>query len=313
MAKAKKAAKSSQASPAKSTKPPAAKPFVLFITGLSGAGISTALNALADCEMHCIDNLPVEILDQTLSLIASGELRSEHGFGFGVARHDERFVDLLPKLKARYGDNLRFEIIFLTSDLGILATRYSTTRRKHPIIEDGETLVEAILRERELISPLEEIADAVIDTSTWSPHMLARAIEARFAKDLPPRTLHVTITSFGFKYGQHKQLDTLFDVRFLENPHFVPELREMTGLDADVAHYVFDNDEARQMFAKMDDMLRFLLPLYYKEGKHYFRIGIGCSGGRHRSVAFAERLGESLLKKPVENVVTTIVHRDIDN
>jgi UPF0042 nucleotide-binding protein len=293
--------------------PSGSKPLVVFVTGLSGAGISTALNAMADSGMHCIDNLPVELLDQTIGLIANGSLKAEHGFGFGMAYHNESFVEQLPQIKKRYTDFLRLEIIFLTAEENVIATRYSTTRRRHPLIDAGETLNEAIAREQELLSPIEELADSVIDTSSLSPHALARAVEERFLKELPARTLHITITSFGFKYGQYKPLDMLFDVRFLKNPHFVTELRPLTGLDKDVVKYVFANQEAKTMFAKMEDMLGFLLPLYYQEGKHYFRIGIGCSGGRHRSVVFAEKLGEALLRKDMDHFITTVIHRDIDN
>lgn len=287
-------------------------PLVVFVTGLSGAGISTALNALADSGMHCIDNLPVEILDQTIGLIADGKLKAEHGFGFGMARHNEQFVALLPQLKEHYKDGVRLEIIFLTADEGVVATRYSTTRRRHPLLLPGETLVSAISREQALLSPIEELADSVVDTSSWSPHMLARAMEERFSKELPARVLQLTINSFGFKYGQLKSVDMLFDVRFLDNPHFVPELRDLTGLDKRVADYVFDNEAAKTMFGKMEDMIRFLLPLYHQEGKHYFRVGIACSGGRHRSVAFAERLGASLINSPIEHILVTIHHRDVD-
>jgi UPF0042 nucleotide-binding protein len=222
------------------------------------------------------------------------------------------FAEQFPEFKKRYAQRIRLETIFLTADVHVLATRYSTTRRRHPLLEPGETLIGAIERERELLGPVEETADTVFDTSNWTPHQLARAIESRVARDLPPRTLNVTITSFGFKYGELRPVDMMFDVRFLDNPYFVPELKDKTGTEKEVCDYVFGNETARTMIVKIEDMLRFLLPLYYLEGKNYFRLGIGCTGGRHRSVAFAEEISRLFAAKPVANTVVTVIHRDID-
>jgi UPF0042 nucleotide-binding protein len=288
------------------------KPFLVIVTGLSGAGNSTALNALADNGMYCIDNLPIEMLEPTIDLLESGRIVAPNGLALCMDVRDQSFAKEFPGLKRRIADRVKLDVIFLTADEQVIATRYGTTRRKHPLLRGGETLVEAIAEERALLGPVEESADHVYDTSTWSPHQLARAMEDRFSKALPARVLHVTVTSFGFKYGQHKPADMLFDVRFLDNPHFVPELKELTGMDAPVRDYVFGNDTAKTMFAKIDDMLRFLLPQYYREGKHYLRIGIGCSGGKHRSVAFAEEIGKVLLSKPVPNTIVTIIHRDVE-
>ena len=288
------------------------KPLVVIITGLSGAGHSTALNTLADNGLYCIDNLPVELLDGTLDLIDSGRLNAKSGYALCMDIRHHGFVKDFKKIKKKISDRADLSVLFLTAEPNVIATRYSATRRKHPLLGAGETLMEAIDRERELINPIEELADTVIDTSEWSPHVLARAIEDRFSKNLAPRTLHLTITSFGFKYGQQRPVDSMFDVRFIHNPFFVKELKEKTGLDQVVRSYVFEDPNAQVMFNKIEDMARFLLPQYHREGKHYFRIGIGCSGGRHRSVSFAERLGQRLLEEPIDNILTTIIHRDID-
>lgn len=289
------------------------RPFVVIVTGLSGAGYTTALNALADSGMYPIDNLPIELFEETIALYESGRIPATAGLALGMDVREPGFVARFPELHRKVAERMRVELIFLTANESAITTRFSTTRRKHPLLGPGETLQEAIADERELLSPLEETADVVFDTSNWSPHMLARAVEQRFSKDLPPRVLHVTVTSFGFKYGQHTPLDSMFDVRFLDNPYFVPGLKALSGLEAEVRDYIFSFAAAREMFAKIDDMLRFLLPLYYLEGKHYFRLGIGCSGGRHRSVAFAEEIGRSLLASKVANVVMTVIHRDIEN
>lgn len=286
--------------------------MLVIVTGLSGAGNSTALNALADSGMYAIDNLPMEMIDSVIDLLESGRISAPHGLALGMDVRDQRFAAEFPALKRKIADRVRTEVVFLTADDHVIATRFSTTRRKHPLLHEGETLSEVIERERQLLAPVEEAADVVIDTSALSPHQLARAMEQRFSQDMPGRMLHVTITSFGFKYGQLKPVDTMFDVRFLENPYFVPELKDMSGLDPEVRDFIFSHENSQVMFKKIDEMLRFLLPNYYQEGKHYFRIGVGCSGGRHRSVCFAEELGRQFLKTQVPNTIVTIIHRDID-
>jgi len=286
-------------------------PKLVIITGRSGSGMSTALNALADNGFYAIDNQPIELLTPTVELIESGRLSSKNGVAIVMDIRDPLFIKQFPKLREELGKRIELKVYFLTSDDKAIATRYSATRRRHPLLEDGETLLEAIERERELLSKLEESADQVINTSSLSPHQLARHIEDLFEREIPARTLHVTVTSFGFKYGQLEQADTLFDLRFIKNPFFIPELKNKSGLDQPVRDYVFSQPEARIMFDKIEDMARFLLPQYHAEGKHYFRIGVGCSGGRHRSVSFAERLGQEFLKNPISNVITTILHRDL--
>jgi UPF0042 nucleotide-binding protein len=285
----------------------------VIVTGLSGAGNSTALHALADCGMYCIDNLPMEMFATTIDLLESGRIRADNGLALGMDVRDTSFAQQFPEIKRRFARKVRLEVVFLTADDHVIATRFTTTRRRHPLLTEGETLSEVIEQERSLLAPVEESADVVFDTTSWTPHMLARAMESRFFKDAPGRQLHVTITSFGFKYGQIKPVDTMFDVRFLDNPYFVPELKDKSGLDKEVHDYIFERENAQKMMLMMEQMLRFLLPAYYMEGKHYFRIGIGYSGGRHRSVAFAEALGRAFLAAPVPNTITTIIHRDIDN
>lgn len=263
--------------------------------------------------MYCIDNLPMEMFSTIIDMMESGRIRADQGLALGMDVRDRSFAQQFPEIKRKVASKVRLEVVFLTADDHVIATRFSTTRRRHPLLKDGETLSEVIEDERQLLSPVEEAADVVFDTSAWTPHMLARAMENRFFKEAPGRQLHVTITSFGFKFGQVKPVDTMFDVRFLDNPYFVPELKEKSGLDRAVHDYIFARDNAKKMMAMMEEMLRFLLPHYYKEGKHYFRIGIGCSGGRHRSVAFAEELGRSFLANPIPNTITTIIHRDIEH
>lgn len=292
--------------------PQAKNPLLVIVTGLSGAGTSTALAALADAGLYCIDNLPTELLVPTIALLETGKLEADAGLAVCMNVRDPHFAEQFPKLKRQLADRIRLEVVFLTAEQHVIATRYGATRRRHPLMETGESLPEAIEREQELLGPVEEAADTVLDTTTWSPHQLARAMESRFQQDLPPRVLHVTITSFGFKYGQLQPVDTMFDVRFLDNPYFVPELKAKSGIEDEVRDFIFAREPAKLMLSKMEDMLRFLLPLYHQEGKHYFRLGIGCTGGRHRSVCFAEELGRIFLHKPISHTVLTILHRDID-
>lgn len=287
--------------------------LLVIVTGLSGAGNSTALAALADCGMYCIDNLPMEMFGTIIDFLEAGRINAENGIALGMDVRDKSFALQFPELKKKYAERIRLEVVFLTADDHVVATRFTTTRRRHPLMKGGETLPEVIEEERQMLAPVEEAADVVFDTTSWSPHMLARQMEQRFYRDVPARMLHITITSFGFKYGQLKPVDTMFDVRFLENPYFVPELRDKSGLDPEVRDFIFARDDAKEMMQKIDGMLRFLLPKYYMEGKHYFRLGIGCSGGRHRSVAFAEELGRAFLASPIANTITTIIHRDNDH
>jgi UPF0042 nucleotide-binding protein len=285
---------------------------LIVITGLSGAGNSTALHSLADAGLYCIDNLPMELLSPTVDLIESGRIHAESGLAICMDVRNPSFAERFPAVRRGLSHRIRMYVVFMTADSQVIATRFGATRRKHPLLQQGETLLEAIEREREMLSPVEESADLVMDTSNWSPQQLARALEGRLVGALPARLLHVSVTSFGFKYGQLEPVDMLFDVRFLDNPFFVPSLKRMSGLELPVRDYVFSRSAAGSMLEKMQDMLRFLLPLYYSEGKHYFRIGIGCTGGRHRSVAFAEEIGRIFFENPIPHTVMTVIHRDIE-
>jgi len=287
-------------------------PLLVIVTGLAGAGGSTALHALADAGMYCIDNLPMEVVGQTIDLLTSGRIVAEHGMALCMDVRDQNFARQFPELKRRLATKVRLEVLFLTADANVIATRYSATRRKHPLRMDNGSLTEAIDSDRKLLGPVEEAADVVLDTSKLSPHQLAKMVETRLAGYLPARVLNVTITSFGFKFGQAQPVDMLFDVRFLDNPYFVPHLRGKSGLDSEVRDFVFSHETARTMLTKVEDMARFLLPLYFEEGKRYLHIGIGCTGGRHRSVCLAAEIGKRLTDSPVANTVVSVVHRDIE-
>ncbi len=284
----------------------------MIVTGLSGAGNSTALKALADQGMYCIDNMPSQLVPQMITLWEEGSIDAPHGLAFCMDLRERSFARQFHQLKRNLSSKVKVVVIFLTADEHALVTRFSATRRKHPLLLVGDTIGEAIRQERELLAPVEEAADVVFDTSNWPPHKLARAVETHLAADLPERVLHVTITSFGFKHGQVQPVDTLFDVRFLPNPFFIDKLRTKSGMEREVRDYILQHPASVAMAKKMEDMLRFLIPQYHAEGKHYFRVGIGCTGGKHRSVCLVEELGQMFLAKPVENTVVTLLHRDIE-
>lgn len=285
-------------------------PLLVVVTGLSGAGKSTVINVLEDLSFYCMENLPFELIEAALHHLTKNS-GGPRRFAIGIDARDARFVREFPSLAAKLRTKFRLDVVFLTCADEVLAERFSTTRRKHPLLDAGGELIAAIRREINLMQPIEEAADVSFDTSLWSPHYLARKAEERYSSANLNRQLHVTVVSFGFKYGMLKPADTIFDVRFLRNPHFDPNLKHKTGQDPAVSSYVFEDPAANIFLDKLVDLHSFLLPAYHLEGKHYFRIGIGCTGGKHRSVALTERLTLELASKNIPNIALSVSHRDI--
>lgn len=280
---------------------------VVVVTGMSGSGRSTAINVLEDLGYYCIDNLPSALVEQFIALFAGSEVgRSRVGLGMDV--RDSDYVKAWPHVrKALEKAGHRVTVVFLDSTDQTLIRRYSETRRVHPLGAAGD-LPDAIRSERELLAPLERAADLVIDTSTLTVHDLRRRLRS-FAEDSRAwRGPTITLKSFGFKYGALLDAHLLFDVRFLPNPHFVPELKPLTGLEAPVAGYVLDGDLAAAFLERMMEFLDFVLPHYAEEGRAYLTIGIGCTGGRHRSVVLVEECARRLRQRGAAVVVR---HRDI--
>jgi len=280
---------------------------VAVITGMSGSGRSTAIHVLEDLGYYCIDNLPSALVEQFVALFAGSHAgRSKVGLGMDV--RDDGYVDAWPSVrKALEKAGHRVTVVFLDSADETLIRRYSETRRVHPL-GAGRDLHDAIRAERELLRPLERAADVVIDTSELSVHELKRRLRS-FAEDSDAYTgPNVTLKSFGFKFGSLVDAHLVFDVRFLPNPYFVAELRALTGLDASVSGYVLENELTRAFIDRLMDFLDFVLPHYAEEGRAYLTVGIGCTGGKHRSVAIVEECARRLRQHGAAVIVR---HRDI--
>ncbi|MEM7609652.1 MAG: RNase adapter RapZ [Myxococcota bacterium] len=277
---------------------------IVVVTGMSGAGRSTALHALEDLGFYCVDNLPPSLAPELIAL-AAGEASVER-VGLGVdVRNGAFLAGTEGVIEALREGGHSVEVLFFDAADPVLVRRYSESRRPHPLAPDGD-LLEAIRAERERLSLLREEASHVIDTTRYSVHDLKREVVAHVASD--GRRMVVRIVSFGFKYGLPVDADLVFDLRYLPNPYFVDELRPKTGQDADVASYVLEREEAQEL---LDDVGRFFnhtLPRYEREGKAYLTVAIGCTGGRHRSVAVAEELHKRFAEA---GYTLHLEHRDV--
>jgi len=271
-------------------------PHVVIITGLSGSGKSTAVHALEDLGFFCIDNLPVPLLDEALRLASTGD-GGVQSLGFVIDTRGRMFLDDAEyAIRQLRGGDIRLQVIFLEADDDTIVQRFSETRRRHPMSkgdEENGTLREAIGQERARLTELRALADAVVDTSDLTVHELADFVQERFAGE-KTSSFNVTLLSFGYKHGLPAECDLVFDVRFLDNPYYDDELRELDGRDKAVREYVFDDPDADRFLSHVEELADFILPLYEGEGKTYLTIGIGCTGGNHRSVAISEELAGRL-------------------
>jgi UPF0042 nucleotide-binding protein len=278
---------------------------VLVVTGMSGAGRSTAARALEDLGWFVVDNLPPTLLSEAISSIAENSDHERVAVVVDV-RGGPFFEMLSPAIDQVSTLPVAVNLLFLEASDGALVRRFESNRRPHPL-QRGERLVDGLRRERVALSEVRGRADLVIDTSTMNVHDLRRRIEAAFGDPTPAR-LRATVLSFGFKYGIPVDADIVLDARFLPNPHWVPELQPLTGLDAAVHDYVIDADDAREFLDRAADLLRLVAAGYLREGKRFATIAIGCTGGKHRSVALTEDLAARLVLTGVEPFV---VHRDL--
>lgn len=288
------------------------RPKVVIVTGLSGSGLSTAIHTLQDNGFYCIDNLPIELLWDTLGLIDGAEINADKGYAFGMDIRNTQFAERFPKIKEELSNRVDLDVLFISAEPSVLEERFGTARRRHPLARKAPSLKNQILEELTLLKPVERSADGIIDTTHLKPQQLRQLIEQRYSKDGQPlRTLQLVLVSFGFKHAPMWPVEGLHDVRFLQNPYFEPALKPKTGLDQDVQKYVMESPEAKDIFRKISDLYRHSLPRYFAEGRHFLRVAIGCTGGQHRSVTFVERLSADLSENPIPGVVVSVVHRDV--
>ena len=276
---------------------------VLLVTGMSGAGRSTVASALEDLGWFVIDNLPLELVVRVGELASAGS-HEYAGVAFIVGRSGGLEPDALLAVEQELGDRHdAAKILFLDAPDDVLIRRFEGTRRRHPF--DAATLADSIAGERELLTPIRDAAALVIDTGSINTNQLRRRIVETFTDPSAMESLRVSLVSFGYSYGIPSDVDIVFDCRFLPNPHWIDELRPLTGLDEPVARYVLDQEPAQHFLDDVVRMLDWQIPAFAKEGKSYLSIAIGCTGGRHRSVAIAEEVRRRL------DLDTAVFHRDI--
>ena len=280
----------------------------LIVTGLSGAGKSRAVDALEDIGFYCVDNMPPQLISKVAEICLAGNSQINRIAIVTDLRGGDMFYGLFEQLDELKDKGLEYKLLFLDASNQELVRRYKETRRRHPLadlVKGG--LEEAIRNERILLKPARERADYIIDTTHLSANELKQRMNNIFLDNIRNSML-VNVMSFGFKYGVPAEADLVFDVRCLPNPFYVDDLKPKTGLDEEVRNYVMDSEDSRKLLEKLKDLISFLIPLYQKEGKTQLMIGVGCTGGKHRSVTFAELLYQYLSD---QNHNVRVLHRDI--
>ena len=277
----------------------------VIISGMSGAGKSKAASDLEDLGFYCVDNMPAEMIPQFAQLCLATKGRYEKVALVTDVRASMTFDALFQALQKLDEMHLQY---YIEASTEVIIKRYKETRRLHPLMKDGSTLADAIGRERELLAPVRNRASAIIDTSILSTGKLRGILIDLVAGGMREHSMDVRVVSFGFKYGLPLEADLVFDVRFLPNPYYIPELKHQTGLDEPVRNFVFKYQQTLDFTAKVEDLLSFLLPNYLDEGKTDLVIAVGCTGGKHRSVCIAKELYEFVSKK---GYAATLSHRDM--
>ena len=279
----------------------------VIVTGMSGAGKSSVLKMLEDIGYFCVDNLPVKLIPKlTKMFICETDSIEKLALGIDI-RNLEGLSHLDKTLNEMRENGYPYEILFLDADSNVLVKRYKETRRNHPLSRDGR-VEDGIAKEREIMKFLQEKADYVIDTSQLLTKELKEEINHIFVEGEEGERFQIAVVSFGFKYGIPADVDLVFDVRFLPNPYYDLELRPLTGNDKAIQDFVMEHQESVEFLEKLDDMMEFLIPNYIKEGKYNLVIGIGCTGGKHRSVTITNKLAEKLKRLPYS---VKVEHRDI--
>ena len=280
---------------------------ILIISGLSGAGKSRVAAALEDLDFYCVDNMPVTLIPKFAELCAATRGRYERVALVSDIRNREGFDELFDSLDELMALGFEYKILYIDATVETIVKRYKETRRRHPLDGESGGLEQAVRKEIRILEPVRSRADYMIDTTGLTLGRLQRTLFRMFGAGEEER-MRVSVMSFGFKYGIPMEADLVFDVRFMPNPFYVPELMERTGLDPDVADYVFNSAQSQAFLTKLWDMVAFLLPNYQEEGKMNLTVCIGCTGGHHRSVAVTEALARYLTERGYE---TECIHRDI--
>lgn len=281
-------------------------PLIVIITGLAGSGKTVALRALEDEGFFCVDNLPVALIDPLVSIITSDSRNKKLGIGIDI--REREFLSSIDGVLAKLRENCSVEIIFLEAEKNTVIRRFKETRRPHPLATNSVRIEDAIDMEAAVILPLRKDADRIIDTSALTPHQLRHMVSSLYTTSDQDAAMIVTLMSFGYKFGIPQNIDLLFDVRFIPNPHFVASLRELNGTDKEVQGFVFEGQASHEFIEKATGFLNFLIPNYIREGKTYLTIGFGCTGGKHRSPAVVEKIA------PLINgglIAVSVIHRDI--
>ena len=279
---------------------------LVILTGLSGSGKGSVLNTFEDLGFYCVDNLPVALIPVFSELYDEGRGEIERAALLVDAREGEQ-IEKLPILYRSLASDHPATLVFIEASDEALMRRFSETRRPHPL-GHGLSVAEGIREERRRMAPIRRLADVIIDTTKFNVHELRQFIIDRFQKP-GRRPLLVSVVSFGFRYGIPADADLVFDVRFLPNPHFIPKLRPYSGKNRRVARYIFSFPQTGQFLRRIESLLRYLIPHYINEGKSYLTVALGCTGGRHRSVALAEVIRKDLHRK---GFAAKVVHRDLE-
>lgn len=280
---------------------------VVIISGLSGSGKTVALRALEDSGFFCVDNLPLTLIDSFITqLTQKGDITK---IGVGIDIREQAFLSGTDSALQALRKKHKTEIIFLEAEKSVLIRRFKETRRPHPLSKAFKNDIgKSIEAEKKALMPLRKEADRIIDTSSYTPHQLRHLITSLYSSAAKGSAMSLTLMSFGYKFGVPQNIDLLFDVRFIPNPHFIPELKELSGIDMPVKKFIFEKPRTKEFMKKLKGLLNFLIPLYIKEGKTYLTIGIGCTGGRHRSPAITEKIATLIKNQPVD---INVIHREL--
>ena len=281
----------------------------LIITGLSGGGKSQAADIIEDLAFYCVDNMPAALIPRFAELCAATKGRYEKVALVTDMREKNGVQEIFDALKTLKEMGFGYKILFMEAEPPVIIKRYKESRRPHPLSKKGDSIADSIARETELMQPIRDAADFIVNTSHLTLGQLQNELYTLFSGDAKERPITVNVMSFGYKYGIPMDADLVFDVRFLPNPYYIESMRPHSGLDEDVRDYVFSFPQTKEFMDRLTELIKFLLPQYIEEGKYSLTIGIGCTGGRHRSVAIATALGEALSD---EGINVAGINRDLN-